>query len=363
MKNILKDLYQSILKANKTKKTLLLIFLFFYLLAIILVSVKVNYEIYTPGRINNTVNTISDQKDYAVIYIEDQNLAGEIYTVGIYTHKRISLFQYLLAKASPKIDIFSYNPKTDFSQKEDYAMGVLQKDYSIIDALIVAYEAAKLVNPEVSIDYTNQGLLVTAVAKDSKSNLKIGDIILKIGNQSFSNQEEFQILLSTFGPFDEIPLDIKRGEETLSINAKKTVNTNNQYSLRINVHESYVINDATPAFSLSEDLHSTGSSGGAMMTLAIYNALTDGDLTKGLFIIGTGTININGTVGPIGGIKQKIATASMYDVDVFFVGEKDYEEAEEMFLEIKDSFKPSFQLIKVVNFQEILQKLEEINNE
>ena len=34
-----------------------------------------------------------------------------------------------------------------------------------------------------------------------------------------------------------------------------------------------------------------------------------------------------------------------------------------MFLEIKDSFKPSFQLIKVVNFQEILQKLEEINNE
>ena len=143
MKNILKDLYQSILKANKTKKTLLLIFLFFYLLAIILVSVKVNYEIYTPGRINNTVNTISDQKDYAVIYIEDQNLAGEIYTVGIYTHKRISLFQYLLAKASPKIDIFSYNPKTDFSQKEDYAMGVLQKDYSNID-VIVAYEEQNL---------------------------------------------------------------------------------------------------------------------------------------------------------------------------------------------------------------------------
>ena len=37
--------------------------------------------------------------------------------------------------------------------------------------------------------------------------------------------------------------------------------------------------------------------------------LTDFDYTRGLKICGTGTININGIVGEIGGIKQKIHTA------------------------------------------------------
>ena len=61
-----------------------------------------------------------------------------------------------------------------------------------------------------------------------------------------------------------------------------------------------------------------GPSAGLMFSLEIYNQLTDGDLTKGYQIAGTGTIDEDGKVGPIGGIEQKIVAADQSGADIFF---------------------------------------------
>ena len=52
-----------------------------------------------------------------------------------------------------------------------------------------------------------------------------------------------------------------------------------------------------------------GPSAGMMFALAIYDRLTPGALTGGANIAGTGTIDDTGAVGPIGGIRQKLAGA------------------------------------------------------
>ncbi|KRE61403.1 hypothetical protein ASG78_12895 [Nostocoides sp. Soil756] len=52
-----------------------------------------------------------------------------------------------------------------------------------------------------------------------------------------------------------------------------------------------------------------GPSAGLMFSLAIYDVLTPGALTGGRRIAGTGTIEDDGTVGPISGIRQKMAGA------------------------------------------------------
>ncbi|HEY6797384.1 MAG TPA: PDZ domain-containing protein [Kineosporiaceae bacterium] len=49
-----------------------------------------------------------------------------------------------------------------------------------------------------------------------------------------------------------------------------------------------------------------GPSAGMMFALGIIDLLTPGDLTGGQQIAGTGTIDTDGTVGPIGGIRQKM---------------------------------------------------------
>ena len=52
-----------------------------------------------------------------------------------------------------------------------------------------------------------------------------------------------------------------------------------------------------------------GPSAGMMFSLAIIDRLSEGDMTGGQSIAGTGTISYDGTVGPIGGIAQKMQGA------------------------------------------------------
>lgn len=62
-----------------------------------------------------------------------------------------------------------------------------------------------------------------------------------------------------------------------------------------------------------------GPSAGLMFALAVYDTLTPGPLTDEHQIAGTGTIDIDGTVGTIGGIQQKIAGARDAGAELFLV--------------------------------------------
>ena len=65
-----------------------------------------------------------------------------------------------------------------------------------------------------------------------------------------------------------------------------------------------------------------------MLTLAIYNSLVDKDITKGKKVVGTGTIEEDGSVGSIGGVKYKLNGAVRQKADVFLVpAGENYEEA------------------------------------
>ncbi|GAA4120589.1 PDZ domain-containing protein [Knoellia locipacati] len=60
-----------------------------------------------------------------------------------------------------------------------------------------------------------------------------------------------------------------------------------------------------------------GPSAGTMFTLAVYDVLTPGDLTGGKRIAGTGTMEPDESVGPIGGIRQKLSGARNGGADYF----------------------------------------------
>lgn len=70
-----------------------------------------------------------------------------------------------------------------------------------------------------------------------------------------------------------------------------------------------------------------GPSAGLAFTLTVLDVLTDGDLTGGADVVVTGTIDRNGNVGPIGGVRQKAHAARESDADVFIVPEANLAEA------------------------------------
>jgi Lon-like protease len=73
-------------------------------------------------------------------------------------------------------------------------------------------------------------------------------------------------------------------------------------------------------FELDIDTGSIGGpSAGLAFTLTLIDELTPGELTGGRRVAVTGTIELDGTVGAIGGLRQKASAVAQTGVDVFFV--------------------------------------------
>ena len=93
--------------------------------------------------------------------------------------------------------------------------------------------------------------------------------------------------------------------------------------------------------------------GVTLLTLTIYNAISGEDLIKGRNIAGTGTINLDGTVGEIDGIKYKIMGAAKDNVDIVFVPTANYEEA----VMTKNKYKYDLDIVRVDTFKETIEYL------
>lgn len=70
-----------------------------------------------------------------------------------------------------------------------------------------------------------------------------------------------------------------------------------------------------------------GPSAGLMWALGVTDVLTPGDLTDGRRVAGTGTVDLEGAVGPIGGVRLKVAAAEEAGAKIFLVPTENLAEA------------------------------------
>jgi Lon-like protease len=70
-----------------------------------------------------------------------------------------------------------------------------------------------------------------------------------------------------------------------------------------------------------------GPSAGLAFALEVYSALTGGSLANGHRVAATGAINVDGTVGEIGGAAQKAIGAGEAKADIFLVPQGNLKEA------------------------------------
>ncbi|TDC82245.1 PDZ domain-containing protein [Micromonospora sp. KC606] len=109
-------------------------------------------------------------------------------------------------------------------------------------------------------------------------------------------------------------------------------------------------------FTLKIDLNNIGGpSAGLMFALGIIDKLEPADLTGGKIVAGTGTIDDEGQVGPIGGIAQKLVGAKEAGADVFLVPAGNCAEA------VRNP-QPDLPLIRVGSLAEALTALETLRS-
>lgn len=93
-----------------------------------------------------------------------------------------------------------------------------------------------------------------------------------------------------------------------------------------------------------------GPSAGLAFTLAVMDALSTGELTGGKRVAATGTIEIDGQVGDVGGVAQKTAAVRAAGAHVFLVPENEFAEA-------KAHAGRSLEVVKVASLDEAIAAL------
>ena len=150
---------------------------------------------------------------------------------------------------------------------------------------------------------------------------------------------------------DAINLKIKRNNKEQEVVAK-IEKEENKKALGVMIVTNYNLKpekEVKLKFKQSE----SGSSGGLMMSLSIYSAISGKDILKGRNIAGTGTIDMNGNVGEIGGIKYKIMGAVKNKMDVVLVPSANYKEA----IKVKEAKNYKIKIVKVDTFMDAIDYL------
>jgi PDZ domain-containing protein len=156
-----------------------------------------------------------------------------------------------------------------------------------------------------TIDGTERG-------KPAYGILKPGDVIAAVDGTPVTCRGDAATLIRARRPGAPVDLTIVRHGRTRKFRLA-TADVQGQAVVGVEVAESFVF-----PFSVKISIGDIGGpSAGMMFALGIIDKLTPANLTAGRFIAGTGEIEANGTVDPIGGIQQKMVGARAAGATVF----------------------------------------------
>lgn len=161
------------------------------------------------------------------------------------------------------------------------------------------------------------GLRVVAVDARSPNAgiLKPGDLLLEVDGVYPKSIRMLKQALADKKPGDQFFGRVKRGEEESDLELG-VYQPGSRPLLGVNLRiESKGLSFP---FDVSIDSGSTvGASGGLVFALEIYDQLTEADLTQGQVVAATGTLDPDGSVGPIEGVEFKIQGARRAGATIF----------------------------------------------
>ncbi len=287
------------------------------------------YYAYTPGSATDTEHAIKIEG------AQSYPSKGEIdyTTVRI---KHLTLLHAIQAWRDPAIDVVSEKAYLgNLSPAANKAFNLQLMGDSKEAAVYVA-----LTKLGYTVPVTDGGAVVRQVSPDvpAASVLKTGDVITAVDGTPVHLDSDLGPILEPHKPGDTVTLTIERPTNTDDPTAAPTYQTLTEpVKLAARDDGTALIgispgtrNDVKFAFPVNVDIDSGsvgGPSAGLAFTLGVIDALTPGELTGGAKVASTGTIGLDGTVGAIGGMKQKVATVERAGAKVFLVPASEADEA------------------------------------
>lgn len=312
--------------------TLVLLFFFFFY--------ELPFVIYKPG---GTID-LSERVEIEDMYTSEGSLS-----MAYVSMMKGNIPFVLLSFVIPNWDLVSSSKITLENESVDDSIirDRLFLEEGLDNATISAYHLA-----QKKIDIKKVNHVITYITEEAQTDLKVGDVILSVNKQEFQTLSDLQDYINSLEKNSEISFKVLRNEKEKECFAK-IYEIEKVQKVGISIINKYEYEE-DPKISIKTKASESGSSGGLMTSLSIYNALVSKDITKGRNIVGTGTIDIEGNVGEIGGVKYKLLGAEKAGADIFLCPVANYEEA----MHVKEANHLKLEVLAVSTLKDAVNVLE-----
>lgn len=307
---------------QRTVAGILAIPLLVALWAVALVS-GLPYVTYEPGV---TVDVLGSDDGEEIVQVSGRKTyrdGGELRMTTVYVTRpqsTVNLFEATSAWISrddaivPYDAVYSPEETQEDSRTESAVAMVSSQDSAVAAALT-----------ELGIDVAP----VTEVLNVSEDlpaagKLEVRDVLLAVGGTEITGPDDVVQAVRAVPAGEPVDFRIRRGEEerTVEVTPKEV---DGQARVGITPGPGF---DFPFRVSVNIDPTIGGPSAGLLFSLAIFDTLTPGSLTGDAVVAGTGTVDQEGQVGPIGGVPQKIAASREDGAELFLVPVGNCREAE-----------------------------------
>lgn len=276
---------------------------------VVLTFLPTPYVIQRPGPVYDTLGTAAgpDGEQVPLISIEGTETFDTAGTLDLTTVQVVgnrertpSWFELALAwtdSSRAVVPLDSVFPEGVTSEQRDERNATLMVDSQ--------HEATAAALGELGYDTGAEVVVVEAVADTPAAGvLEADDVITGVNGTEVESAKQLRQTIQDGGG-DPIDLTVLRGgdEQQVSITPQqRTEGDVSTWVIGITLRTDY---DFPIDVEIQLD-NVGGPSAGMMFALGIVDRLTEGELNGGENVAGTGTIEADGTVGPIGGIRQKL---------------------------------------------------------
>jgi Lon-like protease len=285
------------------------------------------YYLLSPGDTFRTQSVISIKG--ATTY--PQTGSVEYVTVSVTTHET-TVIQWLLAHLDSSVTIAKADeivpPKQTPAQNQ--AQSLQEMADSKTTATVVALE-----HLGYKVKATGTGAVIAEVVKGSaaaKGGLRVGDTVVAVDGKDIHLDSDLTAAIQRHKPGDHIVLEVEAGAKDASPVSRTVVlgsRPDHPTEAFLGV-ASVTRNLSYPDLPVQVSVSTPdvgGPSAGLAFTLGIMDVLTKGSITGGHIVATTGTMDLNGCVGPIGGMQQKVLAVKASHAVEFLVPRSEYAEA------------------------------------
>lgn len=292
---------------KKSKQlTILSICILFIIVGIAFYFTPVSYFVMLPGE-------ALDTSEYVKVQGEQPMEKGKFLLTTI-SLRRANVADYLLSYTSDEVKLL---PESDIlaDNESDEQYEQRQKENMIesqTHAIIAAFRQANK-----PIEIKRLGVEVIGLVEGTKNNLQKGDLIEEVDGQVIGKLEDLTALLEKKKAGDIVQIRLTRSNKSIKEQVPLVpLKGTNRVGLGIIPVDRVKVVTQPPVEIHSDQIG--GPSAGLMFSLELLDQLMPENLTRGYTIAGTGTIDMDGRVGQIGGIDFKVRAADEKGATIFF---------------------------------------------